>query len=85
MNNNKGYKQMNNLYFTDKTKRPVLIKDFKKFVIDTNLTALELGLKQIPINISKKEVIKKLLTCVCFLKDFKVFDTMENALNYRDN
>ena len=76
---------MINLYFTDKTRRPVLIKELKKFIETQNEANTRIGIGTIPINTTQKELINNLNNADCFNKDFKVFDTMKNALNYRDN
>ena len=77
---------MNNLYFTDKTKRPVLIKELKKFIETQNKMSTALGIELIPVNTIKEVLIYKLNSAENpFNKEFKVFDTMKEALNYRDN
>ena len=75
----------NNIYFTDKSKRPVLIKELKKFIETQNKANKEIGIGIIPINSTKKELIKNLNNATCFLKDFKAFDTLKKAIKYRDS
>tara|TARA_R110000765_G_C18531490_1_gene559628 strand:- start:208 stop:402 length:195 start_codon:yes stop_codon:yes gene_type:complete len=62
---------MSNIYFTDKSNRPILIKKYIEFIENNNL----------PIT-SKSILIKKLNNGTCFNKDFKVFSTMKQALKY---